>query len=244
MQLSLDRSWRAGWQDRCLDQLTQGWAALTARRLGARFANANPTFGRAAVTTQADTRGLAGGILFADYKGFSALDDRQLRAFWRREMQIVSAAIRAQGDSVVLRATWGDGIHVVTRSASAAAAVALAMLQFDTTRRKQQQALLPVRVALHFAPIHEVWNPVVQRADFAGVNLAVAARIEPVTPPGSVFVTEAFAAQLACEGSRHRMEYAGEIALAKSYGSMRLYRLHAGTGAVSPPKRPRATMSA
>jgi hypothetical protein len=53
-----------------------------------------------------------------------------------------------------------------------------------------------------------------------------AARIEPVTPPGEVFVTEAMAAALALSGEASvRPEYVGSTQLAKNYGSLRMYVL-------------------
>jgi class 3 adenylate cyclase len=43
-----------------------------------------------------------------------------------------------------------------------------------------------------------------------------AARIEPITPPGSVYASEAFAATLAASGRQDcALEYVGEVSLAK-----------------------------
>jgi hypothetical protein len=53
-----------------------------------------------------------------------------------------------------------------------------------------------------------------------------AARIEPVTPPGMVYTSEAFAATLAATGCDDlALEYVGRMALAKGYGESRVYRL-------------------
>ncbi|HEY7944121.1 MAG TPA: hypothetical protein VIH15_06440, partial [Casimicrobiaceae bacterium] len=53
-----------------------------------------------------------------------------------------------------------------------------------------------------------------------------AARIEPVTPPGIVYASEAFAATLAASGrDDYTLEYIGRLALAKGYGESRIYRL-------------------
>jgi len=52
------------------------------------------------------------------------------------------------------------------------------------------------------------------------------ARLEPVTPPGAVFVTEPFAAILALEaGGEFTCRYVGRIPLAKKYGDYPMYRL-------------------
>ena len=64
------------------------------------------------------------------------------------------------------------------------------------------------------------------RTTFYGTEVSKAARIEPVTPPGAVFVTEPFAAILALEAQeRFTCRYVGRIALAKKYGDYPMYRL-------------------
>ena len=61
---------------------------------------------------------------------------------------------------------------------------------------------------------------------FYGTEVSKAARIEPVTPTGAVFVTEPFAAILALEApDRFDCRYVGRIQLAKGYGSYPMYRL-------------------
>jgi hypothetical protein len=52
------------------------------------------------------------------------------------------------------------------------------------------------------------------------------ARIEPVTPPGAVYVTEPFAAALELAGRRDlACDYVGHMPAAKDYGRLRMYRL-------------------
>ena len=52
------------------------------------------------------------------------------------------------------------------------------------------------------------------------------------TPPGTTYVTEAFAAELAVSApGEFHVEYAGEIALAKRFGSYRIYSLRRIGGA-------------
>ena len=59
-----------------------------------------------------------------------------------------------------------------------------------------------------------------------GPQLSLAARIEPVAPPGGIFVTEPFAAQLSLDGAQNvHCSYVGTTSLAKSYGRVRLLRL-------------------
>jgi hypothetical protein len=51
---------------------------------------------------------------------------------------------------------------------------------------------------------------------------------QPVTPPGSVFVTEPFAAALVLENSRLTCDYVGHVPAAKDFGRLRMYRLGRG----------------
>ena len=64
------------------------------------------------------------------------------------------------------------------------------------------------------------------RDNYFGSSVTKAARIEPVTPPGTVYASEAFAASLAAIGpSDYTLEYVGRLTLAKGYGESRIYRL-------------------
>ena len=61
---------------------------------------------------------------------------------------------------------------------------------------------------------------------FMGSQVSRTARIEPVTPPGAVYVTEAFAAALELSASRDiGCDYVGHMPAAKDYGRLRMYRI-------------------
>ena len=72
------------------------------------------------------------------------------------------------------------------------------------------------------------FDPIIGRDNYFGSSVTRAARIEPITPPGSVYASEAFAATLAASGRQDcALEYVGEVSLAKGYGESRVYRLAA-----------------
>ena len=170
-------------------------------------------------------------MLFADAVGFSKLGEHQVKVFFEvfwgrvadRLAQLPAGALRTAN-------TWGDGLFLVIQDTVAAAdlGVELARMAAQT----DWAALgLPshtnLRVALHAGPAYEVLDPVTQRPGFAGTHISRAARIEPVTPPGQVYVSEAFAALLALDdlqGTFH-CEYMGSVPLARDYGRFRTYRL-------------------
>ena len=61
-----------------------------------------------------------------------------------------------------------------------------------------------------------------------------ASRIEPVTPPGLVYATEAFACQIALMPSAPVVcDYAGQVSLAKNFGILPLYIIRPLSAAIS-----------
>jgi class 3 adenylate cyclase len=83
-----------------------------------------------------------------------------------------------------------------------------------------------VRIALHAGPVFCGFDPIIGRDNYFGSSVTRAARIEPVTPPGTVYASEAFAALLAASGQDAcATDYVGRLPLAKGYGEARLYHL-------------------
>jgi class 3 adenylate cyclase len=69
-------------------------------------------------------------------------------------------------------------------------------------------------------------DPVLGLRAFSGSHVSRTARIEPVTPPGAVYVTEPFAATLELQpDNRLTCDYVGHMPAAKDYGRLRMYRL-------------------
>ena len=84
----------------------------------------------------------------------------------------------------------------------------------------------PIRIALHRGPVFRGFDPIMGRDNYFGSSVTKAARIEPVTPSGLVYASEAFAATLAAAGcDEFALEYMGRLSLAKAYGESRIYRL-------------------
>jgi len=176
----------------------------------------------------ADTR-TRYGLVFADAVGYSTLNARDTRRYWSTLLPDAAASVlRRHGDSVLFRKTWGDAVHAVFRTATAAAQAALEMTAATATLVEELEfgRRLAFRVAVHFGTADTGLDPIEETATYFGPQLSFAARIVPVAPPGGVFVTEACAAQLSLEGARGMdYTYIGTTSLAKGYGRVRLLTL-------------------
>jgi class 3 adenylate cyclase len=178
-------------------------------------------------------------MLFGDVRGFSVLTDEQLPVFAARVLGALAAAMVPYREHVWHVNTWGDAIFLVLSDAPAAAACALA-LQDAMASVDLRSARLPEHLALrlggHVGPVFPYRDPVVERPDFIGSHVSRTARIEPVTPPGAVYVTEPFAAALVLSGQPDlACDYVGHMPAAKAYGRLRMYRLRRRPrGGVSP----------
>jgi Tetratricopeptide Repeats-Sensor len=171
-------------------------------------------------------------LLFGDTRGFSTLTDEQLPVFSERFLGAFAEVLARHEDEIWHRNTWGDAVYVVLTDAVCAAACALE-LQEAVTAIDLPSVGLPEHLALrlggHLGPVFPIHDPVVDAGAFMGSHVSRTARIEPVTPPGAVYVTEPFAAALVLAGcERFTCDYVGHMPLAKDYGRLRMYRLRHG----------------
>ena len=170
-------------------------------------------------------------MLFGDIHGFSRLTDQQLPGFIELILGTFARVIgpyRKAGD-ILLANTWGDGLFVVFDDAGRAADCALA-LQEGLSQIDMRASGLPedtaLRIGLHLGPAYTARDPILERDNFFGAHVSRAARIEPVTPEGCVYVTETMAAVLALHNSDAFVcDYVGNTEAAKHYGQMRMFLL-------------------
>ncbi|MCT2401452.1 tetratricopeptide repeat-containing protein [Novosphingobium mangrovi (ex Huang et al. 2023)] len=168
-------------------------------------------------------------IIFTDFPGFSKLPEEALPPFWNGVMRSIADVLDEHSDDVLTKNSWGDALYAVAASAEAAADIALQLQDrlrgFDYTTLGLAQGS-GMRVGAHYGPAYRMIDHITGQLNFYGTEVSRAARIEPVTPPGEVFVTEPFAAILALESpGRHRCRYVGRIELAKGYGVYPMYWL-------------------
>lgn len=168
-------------------------------------------------------------MLFADFAGYSRLHDAFAPLFQRQFLDICAGLVESSPASPLEAKTWGDALYAVFASPRDGAEFALRLLD-KMLAADWVAAGLPetsqIRIALHAGPVFRSFDPIMGRDSYFGSNVTRAARIEPVTPPGMIYASEAFAAVLASTGEREfALEYIGNLALAKAYGASRIYRL-------------------
>jgi len=174
-------------------------------------------------------------ILFADAVGFSRLNERQVRAFSLRYLGAIAELVACCEEPPTARNTWGDGLYVVFRTPEAAGRFALDLVDLVLgTDWAGPGAELPadlnIRVALHAGPTYAMTDPLTDRPTYMGSHVSRAARIEPITPPGHVYASGAFAAMAAADGvTSFSCEYCGRVPLAKGYGTFPLYHVVRGS---------------
>jgi class 3 adenylate cyclase len=176
------------------------------------------------------TRGLH-AIMFGDVVGFSHVPERLLPVFQKSFMGQISATLDRFGRQVLYRNSWGDAVYAILDTPQAGARCALdiqAELKQLNLRQLGFSHPLELRLAVHYGPIFRGRDFLTKAETYFGAHVTRAARIEPVTPPGEVFATEALAAALALASDASiRPEYVGSTKLAKNYGSLRMYVLRA-----------------
>ncbi|MER9364035.1 adenylate/guanylate cyclase domain-containing protein [Mesorhizobium sp. M0663] len=172
---------------------------------------------------------LTHALIFGDVLGFSSLEERLLPVFWDKVMRVIGDVADEHRNNVELRNTWGDAVHMVLTDVRTAARISLAVQERLTAvdgRLFERETPPSMRIGAHYGPVFAGWDPVLHHSTFYGRALSKAARIEPIAPPGRVYVTEAFAAILLLEtGQEFTCTYVGVVPLAKDFGFFRMYDL-------------------
>ena len=168
-------------------------------------------------------------MLFADAVGYSGLSEDQTPNFVNQFLGAVADLNARTVQRPEHVETTGDGLYMVFGSVRDAGCYALELNQLVTGTDWASRGLpggLNIRIALHCGPVYCGRNPVTGSALYTGPHTSRTARIEPVTPPGQVYASSAFAAVAAAMGVDDlAMQYIGRMPLAKGYGLLGLYHV-------------------
>jgi class 3 adenylate cyclase len=174
------------------------------------------------------SRRVVRALLFADVEAFSKLQERHLPSFFEHVLGAFANVLERHRAVVDYCNTWGDALYVVVSEAEAAAAVALDLRAAVSELDADAAGLPPLglRIGAHLGPVYPIVDPVLGTRAFTGSHVSRTARIEPVTPAGSIYVSERFAAALLlATKDAFACDYVGHMPAAKDYGSLRMYRL-------------------
>jgi class 3 adenylate cyclase len=170
-------------------------------------------------------------MIFADAYHFSKLGEAQVPAFIDKFLGPVAALLDETQPAPVFRNTWGDGLFFVFERAGDAGRFALRLAACMASIDRKGAGLpetIALRIALHAGPVYRFQDRIIGKPNFIGSHVNRTARIEPVTPPGQVYGTHAFAALAALEAPEDlHCDYVGRIPLAKGFGEFAMYRVQA-----------------
>jgi class 3 adenylate cyclase/tetratricopeptide (TPR) repeat protein len=168
-------------------------------------------------------------ILFADAVGFSKLTEAEVPRFVDQFLQAIAQLSAQFSKSIVARNTWGDGLYFVFSKVDDAGNFALELASLVSKTKWEEKGLragLNLRIALHAGPAYEFDDPITGRRSYSGTHVSQAARLEPITPPGQVYASEAFAALAAAQRTRgFTCDYVGQTPMAKGYGTLPTYHV-------------------
>lgn len=170
-----------------------------------------------------------GFIVFSDLKGFSKLETKEQDRYLTVYVNLLSDTMKPSLEKALLSNTWGDAIIAVFENGMDAAEF---MLLYRQEAGKNlgavtEKKVLP-RIAGHYGKVSIFDDPLLNRPNTISEEVNTAARVEPITRPGEIFVTKEFenAFQLK-EGDQRKVKFEplGMIPLAKDYGERELFRL-------------------
>lgn len=168
-------------------------------------------------------------MLFADAVGYSRLSEDQIPLFFEHFVGAIAKFNEKTSHKAVHIETAGDAMYMVFDDTAAAAHYALGLCELITCQDWQSLGLpedMNMRIALHCGPVFIGRDPITGAPLYSGIHTSRTARIEPITPPGQVYASSAFAAVSAVHGiAGLHFSYIGRTRLAKHYGVLPLYHV-------------------
>jgi hypothetical protein len=168
-------------------------------------------------------------IIFTDLRGFSRLRDEHFPIFVDQVLGPLGHVLDRYSPAILSRNSWGDAVAAVCADVIVAAECALGFQ--DALAALDLAAIglphdLGLRIGAHAGPVVPIVDPIRRDLAYWGRELTRAARIEPRTPEGEVYVTDPFAALLALERrAPFATEYVGQVTTAKDFETIPMYRL-------------------
>jgi class 3 adenylate cyclase len=187
--------------------------------------------GNKGVPESAPDRRLA-AMLYADVANFELLDEQQIPIFLHHVLKRLAAAVESGPVSPFSVKSRGQGLLIAFDTVDAAANCAVALQQAFAGLDLAGLGLpasLALKICGHYGLVHTAFDPFAGQQGLFGSSATLAARMEPVTAPGAVYVSEDFVSALFARGRfAHRAEYVGDHLPLRSSEEYRLFALKAG----------------
>jgi adenylate cyclase len=167
-------------------------------------------------------------ILVIDFPDFSRLADEQIPLFHEHIMRPVSEVMDLHEEGRLYDNSWGDAIIAIFDRVSLAAHFSLdlqARLDAVPFAALGMPATLRPRIAGDFGRTWQGFDFVKKEITYYGLHVTRAARLEPVTPPGAIYVTQSFATAAVAEDASLACAYVGDLVTPKNFGVLSAYRL-------------------
>ncbi len=173
---------------------------------------------------------MKGFIIFTDLKGYSKLSENEAELFFTELNPALSTQIKPYLSRAEAFNTWGDAVIAAFSDGKDAIDLMLNYRDFfnnfDFTSLGMT-CLMP-RIGGHYGELFTFQDRILGRMNMYGSNVNTAARIEPVTRAGEIFVTRQFKeaiGQAALPFDYISFDELGFVELAKSFGERELFRL-------------------
>lgn len=168
-------------------------------------------------------------LLFADVVKYSTLKEDQIPQYVKHFLGAVAELELQSNYQPLVKNTWGDALYYVFPTVNEAGNFALDLCDIMQNNNWLEKGLpenLNLRISLHAGPVYQYMNPITNDRSYIGTHVSYAARIEPITPPGKVYGSQAFAALTSCaKVENFTCDYVGQIPFAKGYGTFPTYHV-------------------
>ena len=168
-------------------------------------------------------------MVFAEVLGYQKVGERQVAAFVREFKGAVAQLLSEAPNQPLVKESWGKSQYFVFDSLQEAALFALELRDLVARTPWGERGLpaeLGLRLVLHAGPVFAFTDPVLHRPMCLGAHMMRAARIEPITPPGQIYVTQEYAALCSAEDLLAvSFEFLGRLRTASLFDDAPLYRL-------------------
>ena len=172
-------------------------------------------------------------MLFTDLKGYGRLPDRALPDIVTDVFEPMAKRCQTLAEPPLDMKSWGDGLFLVFETPLAAARAAFEIMDvFNQTVASKPdvgERDLSLRIGVHFGPVWERQDPFTQSPNLYGRHVTTAARLEALAIPGTICVSENFAAVIEMMRTGDKREficdYAGRAKSKKEETEFSLYSL-------------------